>query len=102
MLIDSRSNYACPTRGRKPRQAHKQNTAREPPLTVHQFTEVLVHRDEHVASRVGQVKDNVIGYPRLHFRHVAHDVTVQSQTLNDLTVNALVGREAHAIASVTG
>jgi len=65
-------------------------------LPKDQVAEVLVHSYEHRTLSGRNLKDILVGDPRIHLGNVRHQMTVASQRIDDRLINTLVAQEPHA------
>lgn len=66
---------------------------------MHQFSKVLVSRQQQSAFTVRQVAHGLIEHLWFHFGNVPYMVTVLPKTANNLPIYALVRYKVHVAAS---
>jgi hypothetical protein len=88
--------------GGKASQPDEQDTAREPALAEDQLAKVLARRHQQICLLVGQLQHNIIRDAWLRLGDITHYMTVLSQAIYDLAIDALVGKESHLTVSATG
>ena len=102
MLSKRRRDQIRLLSGCEPSEPYQENTRGHTPQAEHEFTEVLVNRDEDPPRGIGPVEDLVVGGTRLKLSDVVDVVTVITQTRDDWGIDALVSEQPHATDSGSG
>lgn len=79
------------------RKAHQHHARMNEALPEHEFTDVGVQGDEQRAAPVRLVKNHFVANAGLYFGDVKYVVVVPTESFNDLTLDALVGQQVHAV-----
>jgi hypothetical protein len=87
---------------RQTSQAQENNAAARAALAEHEFSEILICRKEYRLFTMREVENRIVGQSRLHFSDVPHLVPITSEPLDDLAIQALIGKEIHAASPGAG
>jgi len=81
---------------RDTRQPEKNNPSCHSPLAKDKLTKILVRSEQYCPFLIGQVQDDIIGNPRLHFSHIPDLMAAVAQPHHNRTVHSFIGHDLHA------
>ena len=102
MLFRSRSDDLCFGLIRQTGKPHQDDPERNAPKAIDKFAEIFVARDEQRLPLIRFFQNLVINNARSGLSNRKNFVPILAETVNDWSIDTLIGDQLHATFSASG